>query len=72
MKLNVSNKAEWGELHLALSARKEIVQARLEPAKKLGTCPDVVESCIRRLGALRALEVQIDSEQLIRLPGEPL
>lgn len=72
MKLNISNKAEWGELHLALSDRNEKVMDRLERATALGTCPDVVESCIKRLAAIKALGAQIDGEQLRDLPGEPI
>jgi hypothetical protein len=68
MKLNVSNKAEWGELHLALSDRRRIVEDRLERATTLGYCPDVVESCIKRLAAIKALGAQIDCD----LPGEPV
>lgn len=72
MKLNVSNRAEWGELHLALEQRQEKVMDRLDRATALGSCPDVVESCIKRLAAIKALGAQIDCEQLRDLPGEPV
>jgi hypothetical protein len=72
MKINVSNKAEWGELHLALGDRRRIVEDRLERATTLGYCPLVVEASIKRLAAIEALEGQIGDEQSFWLPGEPI
>ena len=72
MKLNVSNRAEWGELHLALQARHGIVKYRLDRATALGSCPEVVEPSIKRLAAIKALVAQLDGEQLRDLPGDPV